>query len=271
MAVRRFYAERLDAEELTLDADQSAHARKTLRLGTGDAIEVFDGAGTVARCRITAMGRGLALIVEQRWTQPRPEPRVDLAVPAPKGARADTLVEMATQLGVDRLIWLRTARSVVEPSDAKRQRFHRLAIEAAKQCRRAHLLAIEPADGGRWSAVLADPEPDLRLIAAAPPADGEASQASEADAVAVAGLQSLHAAGNPPWGVGRLKGIGQVRHVRVLVGPEGGWTESEMRDALAHGYHPWRLNRHVLRVETAALAAAAIVRAAAESPPDGSD
>lgn len=248
MVLRRFFIERLAGETVVLDAEQSAHARKTLRLGVGDEVELFDGAGTLAVGRITDAAKRLTLAIEHRWTESPPRPWLELAVPPPKGSRADTLVEGATQLGVDRLIWLSTARSVVDPSPTKQQRFERLAIEAAKQCRRAHRMRIDSAMDRDAAAVMRDSAADLRLIA-------------DPQGQTTAAMQGLQSDGKTPLEGSRIL---RAERVLVLVGPEGGWTDGERQHAAARGFVTWRFSPHVLRVGTAALAAAAIVRALAE-------
>lgn len=242
MATRRFYVTDCSASTLELDAEQTAHARKSLRLAVGDTVELFDGRGTVATGAIIALGRTMRVELAERHTVEPPRPKLTLACAVPKGDRAATLVEAATQLGVDRLAWLVTARSVVEPRPAKQARFERIAIEAAKQCGRAWLMPIDP------------PAP-LAHVLAEPARPGELRL--------MADVQDLHAGPTRGDGSSNINAVSAVSAVTALVGPEGGWTDAERTDARAAGYDPWRLGPHTLRVETAALAAAAIVRAAA--------
>jgi len=237
MALRRFHCDDLAADHVTLDAEQAGHARKSLRLEVGHAVELFDGAGTTAVGRITELSRRMVVSVTERNNVAPPQPTIDIAAAIPKGDRAGVLIEAAAQLGVDRIIPLVTDRSVVEPGKNKQQRFDRIAVEAAKQCGRAWLMTIAPPT--KLDALLAAADHDLKLLC---------------DTPAAADVQELQDAGR---GRPTLSGVDRVL---VLVGPEGGWTDEERAAALAADYRPWSFNANVLRVETAALAAAAILR-----------
>ncbi|MDH3583237.1 MAG: 16S rRNA (uracil(1498)-N(3))-methyltransferase [Phycisphaerae bacterium] len=230
MAIRRFLVEDLRGDELALDPEQAAHARRVLRLEVGQVIDLFDGQGTVARAEIAAAGRSFRVRVLERRQVPPPRLQVDLAVAIPKGDRAATLVEKASELGAARLIPLQTERSVVEPRAGKLERFGRIARESARQCGRAHLMEIErPVD---LEHLLQQSDHDRKLLA-----DFE---------------------GEPLAGMDVLTSEAGTR-VLVLVGPEGGWTEAERSLAIECGCRAWRLGPHILRTETAALAALAII------------
>jgi 16S rRNA (uracil1498-N3)-methyltransferase len=117
----------------------------------------------------------------------------------------------------------------VDPRPGKLQRLERQVIEHARQCRRAHLLEVAAA--ASLADVLARPS-DLLLLA--DPHD-RAQQAID-------------------------QRLGDAAVVRVLIGPEGGFDDDEREAALAAGALPWSLGPHVLRIETAAAAAVAILR-----------
>lgn len=249
----RFYhplseAETLQPEQLTveLDAEQSHHGLKTLRLKPGQAIELFNGRGRVAQGQVEAVRSGrLVARIERVEEFPPLQPRLVLACAVPKGARADDMVHQLSQAGADVLVPLITQRSVVRPSKehlaSRYSRWRRIAIEAAKQCRRNWTLEL--AGPANLSQVLREPA-DLRLIAV--PGEGEVS------------LKELE----------ELVGCGptRVRTVQVLIGPEGGWSEEEKAQAVAAGARMWSLGPLILRVETAAVAAAVILRYLSSQP-----
>ncbi len=230
--MHRFYCPSLPPLSacIELDADQSHHARRTLRLHEGDTISAFDGQGTVASAVIVRCDESaVTLQVSELTRQPAPRPELTLAVAFPKGPRADDMVNQLAQLGVARLIPLNTQRSVAEPGSGRRQRLARIAIEAAKQCGRAHLMATPgPMD---LAQVLALPA-ELRLLAA----PGGSAPRDFAQRLASAAT------------------------ILALIGPEGGWTDAECSQAQEAGSLPWMLGPHILRIEPAAVAAAAIVR-----------
>lgn len=226
----RFHVADLASDHVLLGKDESQHARKVMRIRVGDAVELFDGAGAVATATVSAVGRDVELRISERRYVPRLKPVIDLAVAMPKGDRAAVLVEKAGELGADRLIPLVTERSVVHPREGKLERLRRIATESAKQSGRAWLTEIaEPVDLGR---LLAEADHDAKLIT------DTTAQQSQAD-------------GTNPASCDR---------VIVLVGPEGGWTHEERCAATAAGFRPWRLGPYILRIETAALAALAILR-----------
>ena len=233
MPARRFYCPDLGERRLALDEEQSAHARRVLRLDTGDHVDLFDGAGVVATGRIAGAGKRLTVEVIEREERARLRPWIDLAVAVPKGGRADGVVEKASELGADELIPVRARRGVVEPGRGKQRRFERIAIASGKQCGRAWLLRIAPPTD--LSRLLKETDHDLKLIA-----DARASPA-----ITAADL---------------VEELRRAERALVLIGPEGGWTGRERRTAQDAGFRPWRLGPHTLRVETAAAAALAILR-----------
>ena len=216
-------------QTVKLDKEQTHHLRRVLRLAPGDTIELLDGNGTVARAVIEDCRDQATVRVNEVVFVPPARPTLDIAVCMPKGPRADDMVNQLSQLGVDRLIPLRTGRSVVEPGRGRLDRFRRAAIVSVKQCGRPYLMHI---DSPAPVADLLGGDHDLKLIAdpaAEPVADMPAR-------------------------------IGQADRILVLIGPEGGWTESEADAAAQSGCIRWSFARHVLRIETAATAAAAIAR-----------
>ena len=224
-----------DGGAVKLDPDQSRHLSRVLRLGQGDPIELFDGKGTVAQAVVESCGKQVAArIISLAFVSPA-RPGLDLAVCLPKGPRADDMVSQLSQLGVDRLVPLHTGRSVVDPGPGRLRRFRLAAVNSAKQCGRPYLLEVgSPAS----VAELLGGNHDLKLIADpdSPPIDDLSAR------------------------------VGRADRILVLIGPEGGWTDAERAGALEAGCLAWSFAENVLRIESAAVAAASIVRYLA--PPD---
>ena len=244
---RRLHTASLSPGLVALDAVQAHHARHVLRLSDGDAVEVFDdagrtGAGVVVLPADDGDDHGGLSVRVDAVREPAPMAgRVALTVAAavPKGDRADWMVEKLSELGCDAFVPLLADRSVVQPKGTgKRDRWVRLATESAKQCRRPGVMRVaEPATLAAALAELAgttDSTPGVGWFMDTGP-----------DAVAVRRL--LLAA--PPAG-GRLT---------LFVGPEGGWTAGEVGRMRAAGLTAVSLTPTILRVETAAVAAAACV------------
>jgi 16S rRNA (uracil1498-N3)-methyltransferase len=145
----------------------------------------------------------------------------------PKGERADFLIEKLTELGVTAFTPLQTARSVVHPSDAKRDRLRRHVIEASKQCGRNVLMELRAL--ASWTDLLrCDDLPGHRVLA----------HPGTLEPVALPGTNTIAA-----------------------VGPEGGFTDEEVAAALTAGWVAVGLGPRLLRVETAALALAVLAGA----------
>jgi 16S rRNA (uracil1498-N3)-methyltransferase len=213
---------------VTLEGDEARHLARVRRVGVGETVELFDGLGNVASGAVIEIGRDR---VEIAIADIRPGGRdlrgsLTLATAVPKGERFDWLVEKATELGVTRLVPLRTERSVVDPRAAKLERLRRVVVEACKQSGRSRLMEIgEAASWDEWLRTGSGAE--TRLIA--------------------------HPGGT---------GLGAIRleaGVVLAIGPEGGFTDGEVGAAKSAGYSAIGLGQTILRIETAALAACAVV------------
>ena len=214
-----------------LDKPESHHARNVLRLSVGASVVLFDGRGVTASAHIQNFEFGRAVCrIESLQRHEAPGPTLTVASAAPKGPRADAMVDQLSQLGVDVFVPLVTDYSVATPRDSKLDKFRRSAIESAKQCGRAWLMQVS--DTASPEAVWSDQVYDLKLLTE--PGGG--------------GFKDL---------AGQLNDCNQVL---ILIGPEGGWSEEERASAKQHGCVSWTFAPHILRIETAATAAAAILR-----------
>lgn len=227
----RFFADALAASGMvSLDADESAHAARVLRLRAGDAVTLLDGKGGVAEAQIVeAHPKETLCQVLTLRQEVAPTPRITVYAAVPKGSRAEDMVDMLAQLGCDRFVPLECARGVVEAKDNKLERFRRTAREAGKQAIRA--FAMEVGDPLPFKRALAEAG-GLRLVA--DPRGGGGDVVAEA------------------------KAAGEVS---VLVGPEGGFTDEELTQAQVAGFVCWKFAPFVLRIETAAVGAVAVLRA----------
>lgn len=213
-----------------LDKDQANHATRVLRLSEGRRVQLIDGRGMIAHATLTSAGAPTTCTIHSIEHAPAPTPRIELATAIPKGPRADAMVNDLAQLGADWLIPLHTQRSVVHPRASKLDRLAKAAAEAAKQSGRNWFMEIN--DTSPFADELAC-DADLKLIA-------------DPDAQPIADLAAR---------------IASASTVRVLIGPEGGFTDEERSAACEAGFTPWRFSPHTLRIETAAIAAVAILRA----------
>ncbi|HEU4385266.1 MAG TPA: 16S rRNA (uracil(1498)-N(3))-methyltransferase [Anaeromyxobacteraceae bacterium] len=233
MSARRVHLppERIAAGRARLTAEASHYLRSVLRLRPGDEVEVFDGAGA-AWTAVLGEGEDLALGT-RRHVSP-PGARIWLAFALPKGEKGDLVVQKATELGAERFLPFAAERSVVrlDPRRAaeRARRWRRIAAEAARQCGRADVPEVDA------------PAPLQAVLAAAP-----------------VGFRRLVLHGPGGERLAEVVDPGASGHL-LVVGPEGGLVPAEVDSCLAAGARVASLGPRVLRAETAAIAAVALVQ-----------
>jgi 16S rRNA (uracil1498-N3)-methyltransferase len=233
--MHRFYLPNF--QQLVLSAEESHHATHVLRVKTGDTVNVFDGRGHEAQCRMEVDGK--LTILTQSSTSPLPC-RITLAQAVPK-KNMDSIVQKATELGVAGIVPLISERTVVQlDEDSKKvDRWREIALEACKQSGNNWLPEIYPPQKAR--AFLDAPGIfDLKLIASLQP-DSKPLKAILREVSGGAGV--------PACG----------RSVLILIGPEGDFIPAELAAAKSAGCLPLSLGPLVLRAETAAVYALSIL------------
>jgi 16S rRNA (uracil1498-N3)-methyltransferase len=221
-----------DVPELLVDGAEGRHAVDVLRLTAGERVRVGDGRGTVADGEVLTAGPdGLRVRVASRAEVPPPDPEFVLVQALPKGDRGPLAVDLATELGVDRIVPWPAARCVTrwreDRVDKGLARWRAAARAATKQARRARLPEVtDPMSTRQVCALLADA--DLALV--------------------------LHERAR-----GSLAAVEVPRSgtIAVVVGPEGGLTDGETLAFRAAGADVVRLGAEVLRTSTAGAAALA--------------
>ena len=212
--------------EQPLPAGEAHHLRDVLRVETGETVEVFDAAGRVGEAVVVSVSADAVAVRVDRVKQATDGFCLTIAAAVPKGDRADWMVEKLSELGVARFVPLAADRSVVLPKGrGKAERWERIAVESAKQCRRTGVMTIDPLS--TLTEVLQKPETCWAL------ATGD-------DVRPMASFEMPLAA------------------LTLLVGPEGGWSPAETATFAERAVHGVALTRTILRVETAAVAAAAV-------------
>ena len=247
-------------ETVSLDRAEAHHARDVLRLADGTPVEVFDDAGGVGHGVLVLAGGDASVRVErvQLAGLRSDSPRLCVAAAVPKGDRADWMVEKLSELGVDEFVPLAAARSVVLPEGkGKRERWVRIATEAAKQSRRTGVMRIT----------------ELTPLAAA--LRRVTGGATGADAHPDSTQQRawfLSTESENPTPIDRaIADLQAAAAVTTFVGPEGGWAASEVEQFIAAGATAVRLTPTILRIETAAVTAAAVVACLRASRAAGED
>lgn len=229
----RFYIEHAPiGTTIELEKDEAHHLLHVRRVRAGDEVVLFDGSGTDFFGRVANVAKSKVVIEIIRTEQAKREPHIQttLAVAVLKQAGMDSLIDMATQLGVKRIIPVMTEHCVARPHEAKTDRWRRIAIEACKQCGRSVIPQIEPVQS-------------------------YADMLDEVSRHEFASIMSLRPGTKPLIDALPAK----LSKALILIGPEGDFTDAEISAAIAAGCAPVTLGRCVLRAETAAAAALAVI------------
>jgi 16S rRNA (uracil1498-N3)-methyltransferase len=216
-------------DSIELDAEESHHATKVLRLQPPTVLTVFDGAGRVARAALAVTGARARLEVLEVEVRKRPKPHLVVYQSAAKSGKLDDAVERLAELGVAEFHAFTSERSVARwdasKADRSQQRWATIARSAAKQSRNPHVL--NPSAGASWAEMLS-------------------AVADEPMSVTLWEEASL------PLRAALAEG---AERVALVVGPEGGLTQSEA-EALADAGSPLvSLGPQILRTENAAVVA----------------
>lgn len=220
---------------MSLAADDAHHLSRVVRLQLGDPLEVCDGRGRVWRALLDSPGS--IRLIEGPEARESPVPVLHVLQALPKGRKLDEVIQVLVELGIERITPVAAERSVVRLSGEKRKRAHRrwvaVARAAAAQSRRAWLPVVsELLDVETAAASLSHPH-----------IGGVVAHVGASTSLAAA-LAAL-----PPG----------TREVAVAIGPEGGWTESEVDCWHRSGLEGITLGPNVLRTEHAAFGACAAI------------
>ncbi len=239
MAKHRFFCPfgHEEREVMLCDPDELQHLSKVLRLKVGDQVELINGCGGMASGCLKDIARSAACIIinEASFTSKSDPLKVTLACAIPKKAKFETIIEKCTELGVDRIIPLITERTEVDLTHdrigKKSERYERVALNAAKQSRRLWFPQIDaPMDFNEAIKTLSSTRAKLLI----PWLEGKR-------------LPLMEAMADSPDG-----------EVVFLIGPEGDFTKAEVDMAIDLGAIPVTLGINVLKVDTAAIAVAAV-------------
>jgi len=222
--------------EMELQADRSRYLTRVLRLRSGDSLLVFNGEGNEFVATILRAEKNSATlrIDEHTTTRIESELRVHLVQGISRGERMDFVVQKATELGVKRITPVLTEYGVVKldaaRAEKRRDHWQKVAASACEQCGRVRLPLVDaPVTLNEWFGT-APANVDTQLI------------------LKPGAKTALPAIAAPPT------------KVCLLIGPEGGFSDIEYEDAEIAGFEPVAIGPRVLRTETAAIAAIAIMQ-----------
>lgn len=210
-----------DSDTLTVEGDEARHAVRVKRLNPGERVRILNGQGLVAFGVAESLKGKLTLKIVERAIALRVSPAVHVWSATPKGPRISELIETLVQVGAASWTPMSTSLGVADPRDSKLDRLTRISVEAAKQAQRPWLLDIN-------------------------------SKSTLEAALRGPGVILCDASGDSYSPSGHAE-------IRVLIGPEGGFTPKELSAARSAEATVVSLGPHVMRIETAAPVAVAII------------
>ena len=232
--MHRFYAppDHFHAGSIVLDRDETLHLRDVIRLKPDGLVNVFDGVGHEFKCRIVEIKKGdTELSIVEEVSPASTESPLDLILAAAmlKGEKFDLVVQKAVELGVKTLVPLRTIRCDIKSRDSMKRhdRWKKIALEASKQTGRAVLMQV------------AEPVAFDAFLKKLPDIDAILFSERSGQALDLKTKQNK---------------------LTAIIGPEGGWDDSEIESASNAGITIVTLGGRILRAETAAIAIAAVLQ-----------
>ncbi len=238
MPAERFYidAPLVAHKGVTLRDQEFHHLKHVMRVRPGDEVELVNGAGALAHATVDHIAKNHAsLTILTANIEPKPQNDVILAQAIPRSSRLDFILEKGTELGVTQF-WLFPSFHSPKKAPTQHQidRMHTLTIAAMKQCGRLYLpqIALKP-PLLEW-----DPPPGSSFFGDIRP--------SAPPFLTILQQQDTHFP------------------ILFFVGPESGFTEEEVAHFDRLHIHGVKLHSHILRTETAALVALALIEAATE-------
>jgi 16S rRNA (uracil1498-N3)-methyltransferase len=239
--MHKFYCpqKNISVDQAIIDQpDQVHHIRDVLYLKKNEEIGIFDDHSNVYKCFISELlnDKVIMKIVSRGKAENDAKSRFSVACAIPKNSRMDDIVDKLTQLGAERIIPLLTERVVVKLDSHKKElrnrRWEKIALSASCQSQRNSLVVLEPIRDFT-EVIRSSKDFDLRLIP---------TLYAERKSLKVVLEES------------------KPKNVLILIGPEGDFSDKEIKLAVKNGFIPVSLGDPVLRVETAAVAAASFLQ-----------
>ncbi|HOM02458.1 MAG TPA: 16S rRNA (uracil(1498)-N(3))-methyltransferase [Acetivibrio sp.] len=236
----RFFVRKSDVsgDSINISGEDFNHIKKVLRLGNGDRITVCDGEGTDYLVEIMKFEDASVKtrIIESMENFTEPPVKITLFQGLPKSDKMDYIIQKAVELGIYEIVPVITERTVVKTDkksgDKKCERWNRISMEAAKQCNRGIIPkvgfpisfkeALNAAKGSSFSLIPYEKETGIKLKEV-------------------------------------LSKKSSAEKVSVFIGPEGGFSQTEIETAISCGIQPVTLGPRILRTETAGIAVLSIL------------
>ncbi len=237
--MHRFFVNPSDISScgVEITGDDVAHISKVLRLRCGDKISVCDQNGFDYVCTVSEVGkeRVFARVDEKLPSISESRVSVTLYQGLPKGDKMELIIQKCTELGVKKFVPVVMQRSVSRPKDASKKtaRYRKIALEAAKQSKRSAVPDV--CDATDFESVLDGIK------------DGDALNILPYENEKSTTLKEV------------LRKNCDAKNINLIIGPEGGFSDEEIADALAQNIQTVTLGPRILRCETAPIAAVAAI------------
>ena len=231
--MHRFFIPQLYNEEMTVTGVDAKHIGKVLRMQPGDKLQIVSDDGVSALAEVVAITESTVTVrcLEKLAESHEPAVKITLAQGLAKGEKMDFIIQKAVELGAYSIVPVAMEHSVVRldgaKADKKVERWQKIAEAAAKQSKRDIIPQVQ--DVQTVKEMLANNDCKTKIIA-----------------YECEDRMSLKTA---------LREAGQMEDLLLIIGPEGGISESELAKAREAGAVPVSLGRRILRAETAGLVA----------------
>ena len=220
--------EQVNRQQINLNRQQRHYLKRVVRLDNGDRFIAMDGIGNAW---LSEIYESIANIIEPIDTQTELSVSLSLITALPKGSGYEQVIRCCTELGVSNFLPVISDRTILKPSSQKIQRWRKIATEAAEQSERKIVQNIFEPD--KFKQVISN------------------SLTGQTKYICVA-------RGDIPTLWSSLKQQNQPE-ITIATGCEGGWTEQEVKKAIAAGFQPVSLGKRILRAITAPIVASSIV------------
>jgi 16S rRNA (uracil1498-N3)-methyltransferase len=230
-------ATQINASTVIFPEDIAHQIKRVLRLREGDQVNVLDNRRNIYKTELVFEDSNAVTghIISTAVCESEPHTELSLYIGLTQREKFEWILQKGTELGVSRFVPFISERSLVQKTavvEKKEQRWQKIVQEAAEQCKRGKIPVIEPAMDYKQAVTHAKTNHEISLIPWEETTSG--------------GIQAVFANDRPAT-------------VAILIGPEGGFSAAEVETAVQAGIMAVTLGKRILRMETAALAAAAMV------------
>lgn len=223
-------AENWQSEKLTLDNTESRHLSRVLRLQVGDSVRVLDGEGQEALCKISEINKKDCILnILETKTHEKPKSRVTLAAGWGKAARRGFILEKCVELEAHALWFWQAERSQFPLTAEVKDSWQEQLVAGVKQCQNPFIPHLAAMPGGAKEIIEASKNYEYKQLLV------------EKDFAHEEFMGSNH--------------LGNTGDTICVIGPEGGFTQKEVKLFLENGFKTLSLGDRILRWETAALMA----------------